>query len=119
MATTVVFRSRFSSVMCWKWQNYVIPICFNSNRTALCRTNRNLYLKTYPTQVVLPNGATIVIRYQEPRKMIKLPLDISTLSEADRKARLLKRKPKQKVVIEDEVEDDFDLKSYSHLWKKQ
>ncbi|CAH4019598.1 unnamed protein product [Pieris brassicae] len=50
----------------------------------------------YPTKVVLPNGASINIRYNEPRKIIKLPLDLSLLSDEEKKIRLDRRKPKKK-----------------------
>ncbi len=48
----------------------------------------------------------------------QLPLDVTTLSESERQIRLMRRKPKQKIVIEEEIEDSFDVNRYSHLWKK-
>lgn len=73
----------------------------------------------YPTVVVQPDGSTINIRYHEPRKIIKLPLDLSTLSEAERKARLEARKPRKKVKIMEEVEDTFNAKKYMKYIKKK
>lgn len=49
---------------------------------------------------------------------MQLPLDLSTLSEAERMARLERRKPKKKVKIEEDIEDDFDARKYVHLLKK-
>jgi len=49
---------------------------------------------------------------------LQLPLDLSTLSEAERMARLERRKPKKKVKIEEDIEDDFDARKYVHLLKK-
>ncbi|CAH2242022.1 jg21871 [Pararge aegeria aegeria] len=72
----------------------------------------------YPTKVVLANGASINIRYHEPRKIIKLPLDMTTLSEDERKARLEKRKPKRKIKITEIVEDNFNAKKYLKYIKK-
>jgi len=40
------------------------------------------------------------------------------LSEEERAIILARRKPKQKVVVEEEIEDEFDVNQYSHLWKK-
>ncbi|XP_025108891.1 39S ribosomal protein L55, mitochondrial-like [Pomacea canaliculata] len=92
----------------------------NSNRTSICRTNRYSYVRQYPTMLVLPDGATVTIRYKEPRRIIKLPVDLSTLSESERRYRLQQRKPKQKIVIEeDSDDDDFDVDRYSHLWKNK
>lgn len=50
--------------------------------------------------------------------VLQLPLNIWTLSEAERKARLEKRKPKQRVKIEDDVEDEFDSSKYIKYLKK-
>ncbi|OWR52445.1 39S ribosomal protein L55 [Danaus plexippus plexippus] len=72
----------------------------------------------YPTKVVLPNGASINIRYHEPRKIIRLPLDLSSLSEEEKKLRLEKRKPKRKVKISDTIEDNFNAKKYLKYLKK-
>ncbi|KAF0294288.1 39S ribosomal protein L55, mitochondrial [Amphibalanus amphitrite] len=90
----------------------------NCNRAVVCRVHRLRHPQLYPTTVVLSDGATITARYHEPRKIIKLPLDLSTLSEEERLVRLQRRKPKQKVVIEQEVEDSFDVKKYQKFWKR-
>ncbi|KAH0549628.1 39S ribosomal protein L55, mitochondrial [Cotesia glomerata] len=83
--------------------------CWTANVTKKHRKN---YERTYPTVLVHPNGSTINIQYFEPRKIIKLPLDLSVLSEQERKLILERRKPKSKVKIEEEVEDDFDQNKY-------
>ncbi|XP_069970662.1 large ribosomal subunit protein mL55 [Penaeus vannamei] len=90
----------------------------NCHRASIARIGRLTYTRMYPVSIVQTDGSTINVRYHEPRKIIKLPLDLSTLSEAERRKRLEARKPKAKVVIEDDIEDDFDLSSYQHLWKK-
>ncbi|XP_055587197.1 39S ribosomal protein L55, mitochondrial [Uranotaenia lowii] len=91
----------------------------SSNTAAIVKIHRSLYARRYPTMVVLPNGATININYHEPRRIIKLPLDLSTLTEAERKARLEKRKPRQKIQIQDEVEDNFNARKYVKFMKKE
>ncbi|CAK1553558.1 unnamed protein product [Leptosia nina] len=73
----------------------------------------------YPTKVVLSNGASINIRYPEPRKIIKLPLDLTLLSEEEKKIRLDKRKPKKKVKIVETIEDNFNAKKYLKYIKKK
>ncbi|XP_049815532.1 39S ribosomal protein L55, mitochondrial [Schistocerca nitens] len=90
----------------------------NSNTASVCKIHRQVYPRTYPVLIVLPDGATINIRYHEPRKIIKLPLDLSTLSDEERKLRLEKRKPKSKVKIEDDYEDDFDVNKYLKYIRK-
>lgn len=69
--------------------------------------------------VVNPDGSTYNIRYHEPRVIIKLPFDLSTLSEAERKARLEKRKPKAKIEIREEIDDKFSANKYLNLIKKK
>lgn len=43
---------------------------------------------------------------------LQLPLDLSTLSAEEKKRILDMRKPKKKVVIEEEIKDKFDFKNY-------
>uniref|UniRef100_A0A1Y9H9E9 39S ribosomal protein L55, mitochondrial n=1 Tax=Anopheles farauti TaxID=69004 RepID=A0A1Y9H9E9_9DIPT len=93
--------------------------CLSSNTAAVVKVHRSIYARRYPTVMVLPNGATINLKYHEPRKIIKLPLDLSLLSEAERKARIEKRKPKQKIRIEDDVEDTFNANKYLKYMKKK
>jgi large subunit ribosomal protein L55 len=91
----------------------------NSNRTAVTRINRHNYAQMYPTVLVMSDGSTVTVRHKIPRAIIKLPLDLATLSDAERALRLAKRKPARKVVVEEDFEDSFDANQYSHLWKKK
>ncbi|XP_045129789.1 39S ribosomal protein L55, mitochondrial-like [Portunus trituberculatus] len=90
----------------------------NCHRTSIARIGRLTYTRTYPVVLVQSDGSTINIRYHEPRKIIKLPLDLATLTDAERKKRIDARKPRVKVVIEEDIEDDFKVTNYEHLWKK-
>ncbi|KAK2143311.1 hypothetical protein LSH36_855g01082 [Paralvinella palmiformis] len=90
----------------------------NCNYAAVTKIKRIYYPKMYPTVMVLADGSTIHLRHKEPRQVLKLPLDLSKLSEEERAIILARRKPKQKVVVEEEIEDEFDVNQYSHLWKK-
>ncbi|CAH0627230.1 unnamed protein product [Chrysodeixis includens] len=101
----------------------LINLCCKSylhnNVASVTKIHRDIYARMYPTTVVLPDGASINIRYHEPRKIIKLPLDLSQLSEEERKMRLEKRKPKKKVKITDDIDDDFNAKKYLKYIKKK
>ncbi|XP_022918310.1 large ribosomal subunit protein mL55 [Onthophagus taurus] len=90
----------------------------NSLSATITKPHRKNYLRTYPTLMVNTDGSTYTIRYHEPRQIITLPINIWTLSEAERKERLDRRKPKKKVKIEDDLEDDFDSKKYLKYLKK-
>ena len=59
-----------------------------------------------------------MIRYHEPRAIITLPFDLSQLTEAERKARIEKRKPKRSVKIEVEVDDKFNANKYLKYMRK-
>lgn len=95
-----------------------IPINILPERQINCWTagitkvHRKIYERTYPTVVVLSDGSTINIRYFEPRKIIKLPVDLTLLTEDERKLIIERRKPKMKVVIEEDIDDDFDESKY-------
>lgn len=110
--------------------------CLNSLSASITRPHRTKYLRTYPTVLVNPDGSTINIRYKEPRQIIKvlysnvikhkkntfyisqLPLNIWTLSEVERKAKLELRKPKKKVKIVEDIEDNYDSSRYLKYLKK-
>ncbi|XP_039748925.1 39S ribosomal protein L55, mitochondrial [Pararge aegeria] len=98
--------------------NHYFKRNLNNNVASITRIHREVFTRMYPTKVVLANGASINIRYHEPRKIIKLPLDMTTLSEDERKARLEKRKPKRKIKITEIVEDNFNAKKYLKYIKK-
>ncbi|XP_033014981.1 39S ribosomal protein L55, mitochondrial-like [Lacerta agilis] len=81
-------------------------------------------LLLYPALLVRPDGSTVYIRYKEARQILSIiyhiPVDINTLPDAGRRARLRKRdttklKPKE----ETRFEDDFNLDDYRKFWKKQ
>lgn len=49
----------------------------------------------------------------------QLPLDLSTLTEAQRKARMDARKPRKRLHIVEDLEDNFRSKQYLKYVKKQ
>ncbi|KAK0090932.1 hypothetical protein PV326_003986 [Microctonus aethiopoides] len=78
----------------------------------ITKKHRKVYERTYPVHLVHPNGSTINIQYHEPRKIIKLPLDLNKLSNAEREALLEKRKPRTKIIITEDIDDDYDESRY-------
>ncbi|XP_052098051.1 39S ribosomal protein L55, mitochondrial-like [Mytilus californianus] len=101
-------------------QTVMISSRQNSNRTSVCRVKRSIFRQMYPTTLVLPDGATINIRYHEPRRIIKLPLDLETLSEEEKKKRLKRRTKIRKIEVKDDGnEDDFSMNKYQYLWKNK
>ncbi|XP_072129875.1 large ribosomal subunit protein mL55 [Mobula birostris] len=99
------------------WQN--LPKRNNSNRTSVVRIGRQVYTRMYPVLLVRPDGSTINIRYKEPKRIITMPVDVSLLPEAERKARMRKRGPKKVKVKEEQFEDEFKVEDYSKFWKKK
>ncbi|XP_072173240.1 large ribosomal subunit protein mL55-like [Diadema setosum] len=91
----------------------------NSNRAAIAKTNRKIYPRMYPTVVVNTDGSTYRIMYSEPRKILKLPVDVNMLPLDEKKLRLTRYQPKKKVKIIDDLNDNFDANKYKHLWNKR
>ncbi|KAL2090089.1 hypothetical protein ACEWY4_014777 [Coilia grayii] len=93
----------------------------NSNRTSIVRCTRSKYERQYPVLLVQTDGSTINIRYKEPRRILQMPVDITALSDEERKVRLRKRDPKKTVAKKDkdEFKDDFKVDDYSQFWKKK
>ncbi|XP_055024333.2 large ribosomal subunit protein mL55 [Misgurnus anguillicaudatus] len=91
----------------------------NSNRTCVVRFGRQKYERLYPVLLVRPDGSTINIRYKEPRRVMMMPVDITSLSEEERKIRMRKREPKRGAVKQklEEFDDDFKVDDYSKFWK--
>jgi large subunit ribosomal protein L55 len=47
-----------------------------------------------------------------------MPLDLSSLTDEERRKRIERRKPKKKVKVEEDIEDTFDASKYINLLKK-
>ena len=75
---------------------------------AITKKHRKLYLNTFPVHLVLSDGSSINIEYHEPRRIITLPIDITSLTEEERRIRLEKRRTVTKTKIVEEYQDEFD-----------
>ncbi|XP_071953145.1 large ribosomal subunit protein mL55-like [Antedon mediterranea] len=90
----------------------------NSHRSSIAKTNRNVYARMYPTLIVNTDGSTYRIKYHEPKKILKLPMNIDMMHADERKARMQQYQPKAKKTVEEDIDDDFTEQKYKHLWKK-
>ncbi|XP_058686283.1 large ribosomal subunit protein mL55 isoform X1 [Poecile atricapillus] len=90
----------------------------NSNRAAISHLHRQLYGRLYPVLLVSTDGSTVRLRYREPKRILMMPLDSSTLPEAERKARLRRHFPSKLKAKEEETFEGIDLDTYKKFWKK-
>jgi len=84
----------------------------NANRSAVTRTKRELFTRRYPTLTVLPNGATVTVKYHEPRQIIKLPVKFEECSVEMQKYLRLLRQPKSTQENVKEIKTTFDPRKY-------
>ncbi|KAL5236364.1 hypothetical protein ACI65C_003774 [Semiaphis heraclei] len=100
---------------------HIIARCgrfFSSKTAAITKIHRKVYPQHYLTKIIQPDGSSYTIRFNDPRMIIKLPLDMNLISEEERKRRIEARRPKQKVKIVEELDDSFDRTKYLKYFKK-
>ena len=85
----------------------------NCYRACIGKNPRAKFARLYPTVLIQPDGSSIRINYPEPISIIKLPFDLSTLDEVERKRRLARRQVgAKKVVVKNEDDEiNFDKKT--------
>ncbi|KAM9307907.1 large ribosomal subunit protein mL55 [Gastrophryne carolinensis] len=93
----------------------------DSNRACIGRSGRTTYLRNYPLLLVQPDGSTITVHYKEPRRLLTMPIDVTTLSEEERRARqrLRDQAKRSKTKKEKEIYSDINLDEYKKFWKKK
>lgn len=74
-----------------------------------------MYPRVYKVRLQQPDGSTYTIRYHEPRKLIRLPVDPSSLTEEEKKARMNRLKPEKKIETHEFDEDEAKITQRS--WK--
>ncbi|CAH8601721.1 unnamed protein product [Dicrocoelium dendriticum] len=89
----------------------------NANRTSICRIKRKIYPRMYPVIVAFADGGSVRIRFHEPRHLLQLPLDLNDCSAEEKQRRLLRRSPRTRLVLHEELEDTFDSSAYDFLLK--
>ena len=87
-----------------------------SNACITTTQKRSTFPRMYRTLLVRPDGSTVTIRYKEPVKMIKMPIDVTVLSDAERTKLWLSRQEKVVDSFDDDIQDDFKVNEYKHLW---
>ncbi|XP_076238358.1 mitochondrial ribosomal protein L55 [Calliopsis andreniformis] len=114
-------RKRMNGPSLLQTTQTALSLCRSLNcwTAAITRKHRRIYKLTYPTYLIQPDGSSIQIHYDTPRRIITLPLNIETLSEVDRQKKIAARTPITKVKIIDEIEDDFDESKYFKIRNKQ
>uniref|UniRef100_A0AC35GKL9 Uncharacterized protein n=1 Tax=Panagrolaimus sp. PS1159 TaxID=55785 RepID=A0AC35GKL9_9BILA len=91
----------------------------NAYRASLGKIRREKYIKEYETIIMYADGSTAPARTKEPRHFIQFPVNLSSLSEDDRRQRLAARKPKSKQIKQEIIDDNFDLNQYTSMFNKR
>eukprot|EP00088_Acartia_fossae_P058093 TRINITY_DN67902_c0_g1_i1.p1 TRINITY_DN67902_c0_g1~~TRINITY_DN67902_c0_g1_i1.p1 ORF type:complete len:107 (-),score=21.37 TRINITY_DN67902_c0_g1_i1:64-354(-) len=84
----------------------------NANRCVVTKIKRTTFARLHPTQVVLPDGSTITVKYAEPRHLIRFPIKLEEATEEEKKKIQLLRRPKQKMVHVEDKGAKFDPRKY-------
>ena len=69
----------------------------------------------YKVCLVQPDGSSFTIRYHEPRDFIRLPVDPTSLTEEEKRARLNRLKPEKEVTVHEFDEEETEITQRS--WK--
>jgi len=84
----------------------------NANRCAVTKIKRAKATRMYPTTAVLPDGSTVTVKYPVPIQLIRFPIVMETASEEEKKKIALLRRPKQKLVVQDDSGSSFNPMKY-------
>lgn len=99
--------------------NGFFSVNLNAYRASLGKIRRRKYIKEYETMIMYADGSIAPARTKEPRHFIQFPINLSSLSEDDRRQRLAARKPKAKKIKQETIDDNFDLSQYTSMFNKR
>ncbi|MFH4975203.1 hypothetical protein AB6A40_001912 [Gnathostoma spinigerum] len=89
----------------------------NAYRASISKVARKTYLRPYAISIMRPDGSTIEARALEPRELIQFPVDMKTLNDEERRVRLTSRRMKKQKVVEEVLDDNFDINEYALCWQ--
>ena len=80
----------------------------------VCKANRELFARLYPTTLVFKDGSTVTMRWHEPRQILKIPYTLEECRDHSEKLawQLRRRLLRTEQVNEDTDEVKFDAKKY-------
>ncbi|KAM9253210.1 large ribosomal subunit protein mL55, partial [Dugong dugon] len=116
----LLWRGLVQRAASWSCRLHTCHRLADCHRASLTRLYRQAYARLYPVLLVKQDGATIHIRYREPRRMLAMPVDLDCLSPEERRARFRKREAKFREKKEEpELKDNFDMERYRRFWAKK
>jgi large subunit ribosomal protein L55 len=69
----------------------------------------------YKVRLQKPDGSSYIIRYHEPRELVRLPVDPNSLTEEEKQARLNRLKPEKEIEVHEF--DDEETEIIQRSWK--
>lgn len=109
--------NRLSTFTFWK---YAMPPGFlssvlRSSSTSITRIKKSVYPRVYKVRLQQPDGSTFTIRYHEPHELIRLPVDPNSLTEEEKRERLMRSKPEKEIKVQEFDDEETEITQRS--WK--
>lgn len=86
-----------------------------NSSTSITRIKKSVYPRVYKVRLQQPDGSTFTIRYHEPHELIRLPVDPNSLTEEEKRERLMRSKPEKEIKVQEFDDEETEITQRS--WK--
>ncbi|XP_068677097.1 large ribosomal subunit protein mL55-like [Montipora foliosa] len=133
MGTYIKMAASLRAKFGFLWRNLLLENSLNvlslyfKRKSSICsaaitRIPKATYPRMYKVRLVQPDGSTYFIRYEEPYKIIKKPIDPAAMTEEEKRARMNRlkpEKPKKIYEMEEEEDENYNQRSWTNLIKNK
>uniref|UniRef100_A0A0R3RPH9 39S ribosomal protein L55, mitochondrial n=1 Tax=Elaeophora elaphi TaxID=1147741 RepID=A0A0R3RPH9_9BILA len=89
----------------------------NAHHASISRIKRARYIRQYHVTLLQPDGSTVPIRAAEPLDLIRMPFNLDTLTDEERRHLEMKRHKTKKLTKRREIVK-FNADEYIDLWRR-